>query len=65
MFIFSLAENCIQTLPSHDSARLGALGMGQSWATALNFFMIVSYTIPLFAGILADGLTKFCLSTEH
>ena len=30
--------------------------MGQSWASALNYsFMLISYTIPLFAGVLADG----------
>lgn len=48
-------ENYIQN-PRHDFGRPGALGKGQSVATALNCFLrIVCFTTPLFAGVLADG----------
>ncbi|KAI0387360.1 POT family-domain-containing protein [Hypomontagnella monticulosa] len=48
-------QNYMQN-PAKDFGRPGALGLGQSWATALNCtLMLVSYTTPLFAGVLADG----------
>ncbi|RSM08932.1 hypothetical protein CEP52_004391 [Fusarium oligoseptatum] len=48
-------QNYIQN-PVSGFGRPGALGMGQSVATALNSFLrLVSFTTPVFAGVLADG----------
>ncbi|KAA8570995.1 hypothetical protein MFRU_028g00390 [Monilinia fructicola] len=48
-------QNYIQN-PASKFGRPGALGLGQSLATALNCFLIlIAYITPVFAGILADG----------
>ncbi|KAL8852336.1 MAG: hypothetical protein Q9221_002832 [Calogaya cf. arnoldii] len=48
-------QNYIQH-PAEDFGRPGALGMGQSAATALNNLLeLICYTTPIFAGVLADG----------
>ncbi|KAM0549535.1 hypothetical protein ACHAPJ_009351 [Fusarium lateritium] len=48
-------QNYIQN-PAKDFGRPGALGMGQPVATALNSLLrLVSFTTPVFAGVLADG----------
>ncbi|UPK99829.1 hypothetical protein LCI18_010764 [Fusarium solani-melongenae] len=48
-------QNYIQN-PASGFGRPGALGKGQSVATALNSFLrLVSFTTPVFAGVLADG----------
>lgn len=42
--------------PPNIPGRPGALGQGESVATALNCFLnVVAYTVPIFAGTLADG----------
>ncbi|KAG8525200.1 uncharacterized protein KY384_008844 [Bacidia gigantensis] len=48
-------QNYIQN-PAEDFGRPGALGMGQSAATALNSALeLICYTTPVLAGVLADG----------